>query len=220
MMTNKDFKLHILGNGPSLKYYDFKSEKNTYTMGMNLAFRHWKKLKWFPDFYSCCDILMNEQFSHEIKKLTGLYRKTKFLLRIKSGIDQKGNVTHLESLLHENQELLPWITTGSISLVWAVLMGFKYIELYGIDMLVTEQIEESEQIDAETFFVKSTPLINPNYFFSDYQREGDKYLKPNITPQYHLKSWIMAKEFALSKNVNIINMNPKSRLGIFKFPST
>ena len=39
-----------------------------------------------------------------------------------------------------------------------------------------------------TLTIETTPENNPNYFFDDYQREGDKYNKPN-GKTIHMKSW-------------------------------
>lgn len=186
---------------------------------MNLAYRYWEKINWFPDYYACLDIKMNHNFSDDIFSLVVLHTNTLFLLRKNCGIPPFPNVLYLEDLIELNSlsYLSPWITTGSLSLVWAVLLGFKNIHLYGIDLVAVEIIPEAKQIDDETLVIHSQPVNNPNYFISDYLRLGERYFKPNLSNQYHLKCWFIAKHFAHSRDVKVFNCSPKSRLGIFPF---
>ena len=44
----------VLGNGPSLKKFPFTSYEIP-TIGMNVAYRYWEKINWYPTYYACLD---------------------------------------------------------------------------------------------------------------------------------------------------------------------
>ena len=46
--------INILGNGNSLKNFDFNTLDGE-TIGTCLAYRYWYKINWFPDHYCCVD---------------------------------------------------------------------------------------------------------------------------------------------------------------------
>ena len=48
-------KLFVLGNGPSLRGFDFKKLKDYHTIGLNAAYRYWEKINWYPTYYCCLD---------------------------------------------------------------------------------------------------------------------------------------------------------------------
>ena len=56
--------------------------------------------------------------------------------------------------------------------------------MYDYVKFITECVQE----DDRTLTIETTPETNPNYFFNDYQRKGDKYNKPN-GKRVHMKSW-------------------------------
>ena len=162
---------------------------------------------------------MNRLFAPQLNKLPISYPDSKFLFRSNSGILPRDNVSFLDDILADDSlnYIFPWITTGSVSLIWAAMLGFTNIFLYGIDMVAVEIIPEATQIDPETLLLTEEPVSNPNYFIPNYLRKGETYFKPNITPQYHLKCWYIAKQYAYSRGVSVHNCNINSRLGIFPF---
>ena len=65
-------KTVILGNGASLKHFDFqKIDRSKYNViGCCLAFRHWDKIGWYPDIYVNADdvVIKNDDVVEFIKK--------------------------------------------------------------------------------------------------------------------------------------------------------
>ena len=61
--------LFILGNGPSLRGFDF-SQLDTYdSIGMNAAYRHWDDSGFYPTYYTCFDTVVQESHQNEIRRL-------------------------------------------------------------------------------------------------------------------------------------------------------
>ena len=209
---------NVIGNGPSLKDFNF-NEFEGKTIGMNLAFRFWERINWFPDFYSCQDIIMCKGFNNEINNLAEKYSQSFFLVRKNCGIKKKNNIDYLEDYI-ENYYIFrymkDYITTGSISALWAAKLGADKIELNGIDGVVQEVTKTAKELDNNLLIMENTPDLNPNYFFNDYLRKGEIYNKPNFTPLFHLKSWILVKNLLNYLGIEVLNNNPKSRVGIFK----
>ena len=57
----------IMGNGPSIKGFDFHRLKDFDVFGMNAAYRYWDKINWYPQYYSCLDIVVGLSHAKEIK---------------------------------------------------------------------------------------------------------------------------------------------------------
>ena len=142
MIEYKDFiKIHqrkiiILGNGPSCKEIDF-NKINCSTIGMNVAFRYWEKIKWFPDIYCCLDVELIKCHYKDIYKLIISDKCKKYFLRIKfkniceenNMIFNDMNVYYLEEMDNFLFESNKHITTGAYSLRFALFMGYTDIRL-------------------------------------------------------------------------------------------
>lgn len=59
----------IIGNGPSLKGIDLKAFAKYPTFGMNVAYRHWRRIGWFPQRYSCLDEVVGLFHADEIGRM-------------------------------------------------------------------------------------------------------------------------------------------------------
>ena len=180
----------ILGNGPSCKDLNFK-KINFATIGMNVAFRHWYKINWFPDIYCCLDVeLLTCHFS-AISELIKNKKCQKFFLRKhfqsickKNNIEiLEENVYYLEDMEHILFESNKHITTGSYALRFALFLGYIDIRLIGIDSNYINYVENCEK---KSNLIESTALEikydkpSVNYFFEDYQKKGDVYNVPNV----------------------------------------
>jgi hypothetical protein len=62
-------KVVVLGNGPSLKGFDFLSLHGVDTIGMNAAYRFWDRIGWYPNHYVCLDDRLIETHAAEIFRL-------------------------------------------------------------------------------------------------------------------------------------------------------
>ena len=72
--------LVILGNGPSLRGFDFERLSGVATLGMNAAYRHWDRIDWRPTHYACLDDALIETHKSEILRLIAEDRISSFFL--------------------------------------------------------------------------------------------------------------------------------------------
>ncbi len=184
----------IFGNGGSLKDYDFKKiDRDKYdVVGTGMAFRHWEKIDWYPDIYVNVDavVCQNPEVIDFVKEY-----KCKFYVLSKSMLQKYPDVDlekcfFLEDLLMFPQSSFRFVRnwcSGTAAVV-ASLDRYRNINLFGFDLDYVEFIPECEKNSDGTLTIKTTPETNPNYFFDDYQREGDTYNIPN-GKTVHTKSW-------------------------------
>ena len=63
--------------------------------------------------------------------------------------------------------------------------------------------------------MSKTPTKNPNYWFNDYQQEGDKFNIPR--PEiFHRPAWEKLSILAKEANIEIVNCSPGTTLDCFK----
>ena len=61
--------IFVLGNGPSLRGFDFHTLDGFDTLGMNAAYRHWDQIGWYPTYYCCLDDQLIQTHHLEILRL-------------------------------------------------------------------------------------------------------------------------------------------------------
>ena len=186
----------VFGNGKSLENFDFDNI-NTQWIGCCLAFRYWDKINKYPDYYVNVDrvVCHNPEVIQFIKK-----NKCKMYLLSNSIQNHpefeslpKDKIIFIEQLMmaaSQQGSIFKYVRnwcSGSASVVLAIDL-FEDIHIAGFDVDYIEFIPECEKQDDGTLIIKKTPEFNPNYFFNDYQREGDKYNVPN-GKNIHLQSW-------------------------------
>ena len=59
----------VIGNGPSLRGFDFTTLRHVDTLGMNAAYRYWDRIDWYPTWYCCLDDQLIITHHEEIKRL-------------------------------------------------------------------------------------------------------------------------------------------------------
>jgi len=230
----------ILGNGPSLKGVDLQSLSTIDTLGMNAAYRYWERIDWYPTHYVCLDDQLIETHASAINDLIVRGKvKTAFLiakiLDYYPDLINHPKVFFLESFNGTRQKRvadkgIPFIpstsfresdaskvTTGSYSVRFAAFLGYNEISILGIDLRYVEIIDEAKSTEGIKLEMVSTPKSNPNYFFDDYQRAGDKYNIPNPAAHdgnLHVKSFqVMTHDIEkFGWNVKVYNSNPESIL--------
>jgi FkbM family methyltransferase len=217
----------ILGNGPSLRGFDFARELAGYdTFGMNAAYRHWDAVGWYPTWYCCLDTVLGLSHKDAIRRLienAARYGIRGFLLRdnLVQALGEAGTrpyVHNMDKLRKTERFFIPDVTTGSHSLAWAASLGYKDILLLGVDADYVEIIDEARRLDGFKLEIAETPERNPNYFFDGYQQKGDKYHIPNPhkeTAEVHLASWRRLAPLLALAGVAVVNANPASRLDCF-----
>ena len=220
--------IFILGNGPSMRGFDFNKLGNVPTMGLNAAYRYWEKINWYPTYYCCLDVEVLSSHKDQIKNLI-LTNKVKKIFVKQCLID-------LVPVLKDNPDVIIYenisrssnffksrqpgkLTTGSHCIRFAMALGFTNIYLLGIDLRYVEMIKESKRqtINGYKLIITETPKNNPNYFFDGYQQKGDRYHLPNPHIQnenlHQLAFEVLRNDIAQYKfNINIFNCNKKSVL--------
>jgi hypothetical protein len=200
-------KVVVIGNGPSLKGFDFQSlSHRADSIGLNAAYRHWEQLGWYPTHYVCLDDQVVVSHAEAISDLV-LSGKVKSALLVKAILELKPelsschNVTFLESL-RPSPTAPPLkagacsdfskfffsansskVTTGSYAVRYAAYLGYQSITVLGMDLKYQEKIPEAESTEGYGMQILETPSKNPNYYFDGYQTKGDRFNKPN--PSLH-----------------------------------
>ncbi len=225
-IADKSDALVLLGNGPSLKGFDFDKLKGVDTLGMNAAYRYWDRVNWYPTYYACMDKVVILSHAEQILRLIRENKQNgirKFFLReilAKEHPEIRDNpaVVILEDVKKSYSALgVTDITTGNFSALFGATLGYKKIMLLGIDCNYVEQIKEAAPAGATRLEMKATPDSNPNYFFDDYQQSGDLYNIPNVTPGFHAGSWVETQQVLSDLGVEVSNCNMQSELKIFPF---
>ena len=226
----------IMGNGPSAKLIDFARVEDIgfASVGMNAAYRFWDRHDFRPTYFICMDAVLIKSHVHRIHELVEEGRVKKFFLRdeYKESFPEHANHPRIQwfadmrsrkdSIFDTNM-----ITTGSWALRWMANEGHHHIATIGIDANYVELIKEAKRLGTDKDLrleVKSTPSFNPNYFFSDYQRQGDQYNVPN-SPDYlqqtgqlvHVEALKRARDEISKKfpTVRISDCSPIATHGVF-----
>ena len=219
--------LVILGNGPSLKGFDFRRLAPFDTIGMNAAYRYWYEIGYFPRYYVCLDKVVGLSHKDQIEKLIRESDRNGiqfFLLR-------KNLVELLDEDLQRSERILDFddlrasidlfdpipFTTGSHSALFGALLGYGQIVLMGIDCNYVEKVESAKEKGGAVLEISEPLKENPNYFFEGYQAPGDRYNIPNPAPDMHLESWRAVAPMLAEKGVKIWNASPISRVDVFPF---
>ncbi len=218
----------IIGNGLSTRYlahlgFD-KIPEGVDTFGMGAAYRYYLDIGWWPTYYALCDVKV--VFCHQ-NDLKGIIEDPevpvrKYFLPLKISDNEK-----LEVVTHSS--------TGDFCVRKAIELGYSKIFIIGIETDYIEQIKESKELAPEEIeqlglghleefkglsprsrvirMITKTPLVNTNYFFDSYQREGDIYSLPR--GDKHYSNWQNLSELARTYKVEIINLSPTSPLEMF-----
>jgi len=188
---------------------------------MNAAYRHWEKIGFYPTYYCCFDHVVGKSHRSDIidmvKRADNLGIQA-FMLEdelINSDINLKKSqkVFSLSTILKGSQELHDRITTGSHAVLWAASLGYRDITLLGIDQNYQEYVHGLSS-RGDSILEVTEHVDSPNYYFSDYQRVGDKLHRPNPTPNVHAAAWRRVMNFIQSQYDPIIikNASPYSNI--------
>lgn len=218
--------LVVLGNGSSLRDFDFHSLRGVDSIGMNAAYRHWDRINWYPTYYCCMDTVVILSHADEIlrmirdRKANGIRRffLREVLAEAHPWIRRDDSVVILEDVKNSYNVLAEkTITTGSFSALFGATMGYRRIALLGIDCNYVEKLQETAPAGGIKLEMTRTPESNPNYFFNDYQRAGDLFNIPNPRPGLHNEAWVKAERLLDAQGVEVVNCNSASHLQMFPF---
>ena len=219
----------VLGNGKSLENFKFQKINQRYDawVGCCLAFRRWNEINIHPTFYVNVDRVVCEK-NLEVMEYVKQGKCKKYLVsetikNVWHDYKKDGTIIFIEELRKNTDSIFKFANnycSGSSAVLFA-LDHFNHIDIAGFDCDYVEFIPECEQLPDGSLRITKTPSYNPNYFFNDYQREGDIYNVPNGT-RVHLRSWqelsmiiSFIKGMFPSYNKSVINFNDKKSISNF-----
>jgi hypothetical protein len=228
--TKSKPEVYVLGNGRSLKGFDFtKFGDDVITIGCCLAYRHWEAIDWYPTFYVNVDNVVLKHNESAIRNMI-LDKKCQGFLLSKSimedwdhfDIKKHENVFFLEDLRCNPFSLFKNLfnfCSGSVAALFGCDIGSK-VHLMGFDLDYVELIPECIEKEDGVLVITSTPETNPNYFIDNYQQVGDHYNKPN-GERVHNQSWKELKlildftETLFDVKIPVMNYNSKKSISEF-----
>lgn len=228
---------YVVGNGPSLRKSDIKNLPSKEWLGMNSAYRYWDTIGKYPRYYACLDPVVVQSHAKEILRLHRENLIEEFFLHedILKEIPQFKNdarVCLLSDFLEHQDRKLPMSrfalykqTTGALATRFCIEKGLKNLCLIGVDCNYVELIDEAENLGGYDLVINKKVSSNPNYFFDDYQAQGDKYQVPNPrvhSGNLHLQSFVaIANDIAAVGNDTYISVgSTKSMLSKYNiFPT-
>ena len=231
-MTQNSQRILVLGNGPSLKKYSFNSYQIP-TIGMNIAFRYWEKINWYPTYYACLDNKVTEEHHEAIYKMVQHQDKLgikKFFLRRRicdfhPDLKRHPNILFAYEIGPKSRGFSNYKrkTTGSWSVRWAIYMGYTTMLLLGIDCHYVPLLKSTRSLLDSRQKLRTDIENNQNYFFDEYQKKGDKIHIPSKGKEdreLHIESFQhLAKETRKNSKIQIINCNTESKIHMLKiFP--
>ena len=234
--------LVIIGNGPSLKqeHIDLIKEKNIDSFGLNTAYRFFEKTGWYPKYYGCFDYALCESHKEEWSKMIDDPNCPieKFFLIERPSIEAL--LPHTSCYFDDhirthnkfverphNQDGIghPHFgtrnrkvsCTGANAVRTGAELGYKKIILVGHDASYVQcsDLKEAEFVKGCRFVVKDEIKKNPNYFWDDYQQQGDLFHSPGDPRPAWRNLAECLKMFA--PDVDVVNCSPESKLDCFRF---
>lgn len=205
-------------NGPSLKEIDLESLRGHDIIGMNAAYRYYYKNDFWPKYFGCFDYRVTDNHAEEYKRLIEDSPIERVFLLRKVSTSKKLTVLPLHGTIgnfSNNFETFGYGgNTGANCCQVGICLGYKKIILIGADCNYKEVVSGAS-LDGNALVMKETPTENPNYFFNDYQKEGDKYNFPQAD-RFHRPAWQALSIFAKNQNVDIVNCTKGSSLTCFR----
>lgn len=181
MSNNNSRDLIVLCNAKSLGEYPFYNY-NVDTVGMNIAYRFWHQIGWYPTYYVSLDQNVNLNYAKDLyflvinRKKFGIKRFLfrKIILKAYPQLRKIREVSFLEDInknktrgFYGNQ----LVTTGSFGVRWGVYLGYKNIYILGVDSFTP--LKNVRELIDKNGKLKITISPDVNKFFDGYQKKGD-----------------------------------------------
>lgn len=221
-MTKKT--LVVMGNGPSLADIDLNLLNKFDTFGLNLAYKAYYKLNWWPTYHGSFDYHTTKENRQQFKKLVEDSQDIQRFFYLENiSDDSRCQLIKLLSFGSSNK----WNTSeqdfssfndGGNSGVNAcqvgVCLGYKKIILVGVDCNYPE-LDNFEKLSNGKFRLKDKIESNEWHWFEDYLEVGDTINPPNVK-KFHLQPWLTFASRSFQNGIEVINCSPKSKLNCFK----
>tara|TARA_B100001248_G_scaffold262584_1_gene259674 strand:- start:11822 stop:16654 length:4833 start_codon:yes stop_codon:yes gene_type:complete len=196
-----DKKVLIMGSGPSLKNFNFRNYDITITM--NNFYRYSEEINWYSNIYVSMDSIVTKSNCDKIKNMIDnkkheLYYLSDNFHEIFPEYKYNDSVLYLSNL--EKYQFKCFgkqiITTGSDSARLLIMGNYTNINLIGIDCNYNldrnqklDGVEEIKNGDSKILKVSKKIENNENYFFNNYQLEGDTFNYPDPLIKEHLEKY-------------------------------
>jgi len=213
----------VMGNGPSLKEVDFEMLRGFDTFGLNSAYRAYERMDWWPKYHGCYDFRVTLNHRESFENLIDNTPIEKCFY-VKDISDSEGfqyvNLQPFGSMNKWNNNTDDFVefndngNSGANACSTAVCLGYERIILLGVDCNYVEFVDGCVR-DGPGLKMEKTPDENPNYWFADYQQEGDEYNVPRGL-DLHLPTWNYFAYRAIWNNIEVVNCSPVSNLNCFK----
>lgn len=232
-------KLVVIGNGPSLKGFDFSKLHAVDTLGMNAAYRYWDQIDWYPTIYVCMDDKVTQTHHIHIKRLIN-ERRIKYFFLTRFMLDyypelkydariffieqfnknhrhfvKKHSLTPIDSEFFKSNEPGK-ITTGAWAVRFGCFLGYTSISIIGVDLEYQEISHGVLKRDGIGLQITHRITNNPNYFFDGYQEAGDNFNIPNPAHlgdlHFDVFKILADDQRSFFWPVHIFNSNRKSKL--------
>lgn len=232
-------KLVVIGNGPSLKGFDFSKLNGVATLGMNAAYRYWDQIGWYPTIYVCMDDKVTQTHHVHIKRLVDdgrikYFFLTRFMLDLYPELKYDSRIFFLEQFHRRHKHFIEKyelpstesiffnsseptkITTGASAVRFGCFLGYTSISIIGVDLEYQEIGEGVMRHEGIGLEITQKITNNPNYFFDGYQQAGDSFNIPNPAHMgdlhFDVFKILADDQRARSWPVSIYNSNRKSKL--------
>jgi len=221
-------EIYVVGNGKSLKDFDFNFLKDKEWIGLCLAFRHWEELGFYPTHYVCVDSVVCKHQVETIKHMIKNNKCKSYLLCASiiehfPSIRDFNNVYFIQQFKQQPKNVFRNLIdycSGTSAVCYAYVLGKKTIHMLGMDCDYVEFLPECVKQRNGTLKIIKTPTENPNYYFNSYQRKGDIYNPPN-TERVHKASWFDLRNIFILFNIlrqeeiKLFHYNDKETLDMF-----
>lgn len=224
--------LYVLGNGPSLKNINFDDLKHKDTFALNLSYKKFEELDFYPTYFGCFDANIIKCHHEKFVSLMNNHRIRKFFFLDEEIDGKQFTEEDHEKFLRINFEEIDFekidfnlldysfdkfykLKNGAvIASIIGILLGYKKIKLLGCDANNIKPIPQAI-IEDGIIKINETPKHNSNYWFDNYQEKDELFTLLN--PQMHnTNAWKILKRYAKLNNVEIKNLNANSQIIYFK----
>jgi len=218
----------IIANGPSLAQMDLTCLKSEITIGSNGLFLIFDKLGFLPTFYTVQDYLVAEGFAEQIQQVTGVTKL--FPRELEYCLAPDSDTIYFDLLpdprqryldKHKNDNFRPKFsdrlergafdgcTVTYLNLQLACYLGCRQIYLIGLD----HQYQLPSNVDVTRDAIITSTSDDTSHFHPNYFGKGFRYTTPRVDQME--KAYIVARDFATRKGIEIINATKGGALEVF-----
>ena len=218
----------IIANGPSLAQMDLVCLASEITIGSNGLFLIFDKLGFLPTFYTVQDHLVAQGFEKQIRQIRGTTKL--FPRELAYCLPQDSDTVYFDLLpdsyqryldKHKNDDFRPKFserleqgaydgcTVTYLNLQLAYYIGCRQIYLIGLD----HQYHLPPDVDARNDMVVTSSSDDVSHFHPNYFGKGFRYTTPRVDQME--RAYIVAREFAARKGVEIVNATQGGALEVF-----